>query len=210
MLPLVLGILFSSFAIGVFSKRIGTCAPWMIAAATLASIGAGLSTRFQQGTEIGCIDWISALLFFGLGAGAGARLPEIGAQKFLDPEDVFVGVGLLQGAYSFGAGIFFAVGQAVFAHSLRGGLPEPLSMGIMLHVASLMRENDPKNVQEADRDSVVVLSNSLRKALYVTVALSCLAVIPALGTEWRRVKAGRRRSAVAARSTGPSMMNRFA
>lgn len=207
-LPLVLGMFLSSVTIGAMPWRIGSCPPWMAASAILTSLGAGLSTTFQRETGIGSDKWIGTLLCFGLGMGAGIQLPSIVAQSVLDPKDVSIGVGLLQGFFSFGAGIFFAIGQTIFSHALHSGLGMTPSIAGLLEVASTVRHGIPENATQEYWDAVAVTRGSLMRAMYLTIPLSCVAIIPALGTEWRKVK-GRKERSVVVESDGPPMMSRF-
>ncbi|KAK0618864.1 hypothetical protein B0T14DRAFT_429776, partial [Immersiella caudata] len=179
-LPLVIGMSVSSIPIGLLQHQIEHHPPWMMAAAIFMSVGAGLSTTIDATTEIWSDKWFSCLLVFGLGIGCGIHMPGIVAHTAQDPADIANGIGLLQGTFSLGSGVVFAVGHAIFASFVRRGI---LEENIMSYMWERTRPNTAGPAEGDDR----VFYEALTKSLYVVVALSCFAIIPALGAEWKRV-----------------------
>jgi hypothetical protein len=193
-LPLAVGMFISSAPLGLLSRRIGNYSSFgMIAAVVLASVGAGLSTIINDSTNIELEKWIGSLLFFGLGIGCGVQMPSVVAHTVLDPADVPNAVGLLRAASSLGSGILFAVGQAVFAKSVESGIQEENIMAYMWGTAPIgtPTEMKPAGPTESERRT---FEEALRNTLYVIVAVSCFAIIPAVGMAWQRV--GRKREAM--------------
>jgi len=187
-LPLIIGFFATSIAVGARPRHIGYCAPRMMLAVLCMALGAGLTTIIRPDMDIDPDKWIGGLLLLGLGAGALTQLPTIIAQTVLDPQDVFMGVGMLHGAYSFGAGAFFAIGQAIFTESLRRGLHNIDDFDNLLEAAKLSSATVLTEGAAFDGTLVGVSADSMLKAVWVVVAVSCLAILPANVTEWRKVR----------------------
>lgn len=188
-LPLILGYFIGSVVVGARRNHMGYCPPWMIFAVFCMALGAGIISMIGLDADIDSDKWIGGQLLLGLGTGIGTQIPSIIAHTILDPRDILVGTGLLQGAYSFGAGAFFAIGQAVFTHSLQSCLPGKDDF------KTLFKEVKSSTAPAALVESralgghcVKVFTDSMLKVVWVIVAVSIVAVVPATMTEWRKIE----------------------
>ena len=78
-LPLVLGLVIMAITAGILTKKIGYYTPWMILAAVVSPIGAGLLTTFTPYTNHSA--WIAYQAIFGLGIGGGMQQPSLAARE---------------------------------------------------------------------------------------------------------------------------------
>src|SRR5204863_4041799 len=99
---------------------IGYYAPFMILAAVISSVGAGLTTTFA--TDTGREKWIGYQIMYGFGVGLGIQQPIIAAQTVLPIQDVPTGASLMLFFQLLGGAIFLSVGQNIFTNSLVSGV----------------------------------------------------------------------------------------
>ncbi|KAK4446728.1 major facilitator superfamily domain-containing protein, partial [Podospora aff. communis PSN243] len=201
-LPLAVGMFISSAPLGMVSQRMGDYSSFgMIAAVVLTSVGAGLATINNDSTNIELEKWIGSLLLFGLGIGCGVQMPSIVASTVLDPADVPNAVGLLQAASSLGSGVLFAVGQAVFAKTAQSGIQEENIVAYMWGRAPVGTTPDVK-FNGPTEDERRTYEEALKNTVYVIVAVSCVAIVPAVAMAWRRL-GGKREALLFPAARGP-------
>ncbi|EER24749.1 MFS sugar transporter [Coccidioides posadasii str. Silveira] len=186
-IPLVLALVIFSLLSGIGTTVTGYYTPFTYVASILSTIGAGMLTTFT--TTTGHEKWIGYQVIFGTGLGFGFQLPLIAAQTVLPLEDVAVGTVIVMFAQTFGGALFVSVGQNVFGNRLMSGIREAvpdIDPSLVLEVgATQLKELVPPalldNVQEA-------YNAALTNTWYVSVAMSAIGIIGALGLEWKSVK----------------------
>ncbi|KAJ5748461.1 uncharacterized protein N7511_010157 [Penicillium nucicola] len=185
-IPMVLALVVGSILSGAIITRAGYYVPLMFVATIFMSIGSGLMTTFELDTNHAA--WIGYQVLFGIGIGSGMQQPSLAAQTVLPMEDVAIGVSLMFFAQSLGGAVLIAVSQSLFQNFLRTELP-------------LIRGIDSSRILEAGatglvdavpanklHEVLVVYNDGLRRSFIVSVAVSCLMIIPALTMEWRSIK----------------------
>ncbi|GKZ32315.1 hypothetical protein AbraIFM66950_001631 [Aspergillus brasiliensis] len=188
LLPMIIPLVLASIITGQLISRIGYYTPFLIFGVCLTSIGAGLLTTLDLSTSEG--KWIGFQILYGYGLGSSTQTPNMAAQTVLPRKDVAIGASLMFfGQQLFGA-IFTSVGQNVLSNQLARRLvhipgvditPQVIQSTGVTQVLSL--------VPEAYRDDALrAYNDSLRVCFRVGLIMACLAIIGALGMEWRSVK----------------------
>ncbi|TQN66408.1 Efflux pump aflT, partial [Colletotrichum shisoi] len=167
LLPLVLSMVVAMLSAGALVRRIGYYAPVMIF---------GVSPQ-----------WIGYQIVYGLGAGSATQAPNIAAQTVLPKRDVPVGVSLMYFGNFVSSAFFLPVAQNIFNNQL-------------LHRLSPVAGIDPESILDNGVTSLTRLSTSVRMPVLVAyneairrifllaLVLVCLAMLGALGLEWRSTK----------------------
>ncbi|KAM5465208.1 hypothetical protein MferCBS49748_005148 [Microsporum ferrugineum] len=185
-IPMVLSLVVGSILSGGIITATGHYVPWMYVATVLMSIGAGLTTTFKVDT--GHSAWIGYQVLFGFGIGTGLQQPSLAAQTVLSMKDLSTGVSLMFFAQSLGGALFVAISQSLFANALASNL----SLVPGLDVAKVLANGakDLGKVVPADKlpEVLPLYNDSLRRSFIVSLAVSCLMILPTLGMEWRTIK----------------------
>lgn len=195
-IPMVLSMVVFSLIGGGTVTALGYYVPLFYLSAVLASIGVGLLTTFT--TTSGHPQWIGYQVIYGAGVGIGFQLPIIATQVVLKTEDVAVGTAIIMFCQSLGGALFASVAQNIFSNRLMTGVVKAapgVDPSIVLHVgATELADTIPRKflggVQEA-------YNSALTHTWYVSVALSALSIVGAMGMEWKSVK-GKQLTAMAA------------
>jgi MFS family permease len=189
-LPSILGLVLGTIIAGGLVQRLGYPAPFMIAAAILSSIGAGLITTWPINVSSGV--WIGYQVLYGVGAGIGMQQPSMSAQIVLPRPDAPTGVSFMFFGQNLGGAIFISVAENVFADGLASKLSK--IPGLDLNGSSVaqlgatkIREMVPKELLGAVLDAY---KPAIQNAFYVGVGLACASLIGAVLVEWRSVKEG--------------------
>ncbi|KAK9234723.1 major facilitator superfamily domain-containing protein [Lipomyces kononenkoae] len=195
-IPLVLSLVVLSLVCGGTVTAVGHYVPMFFLSSILSSIGAGLLTTFTVTT--GHAKWIGYQVIYGAGIGAGMQMPLLAAQVVLNLDDVPVGTAMIVFAQTLGGALFVSVAQNVFSNRLVTGVVQAapgLDPGLVTRVgATNIRTMIPPQYQAGVQ---VAYNKALTDTWYVTVAMSALSIIGALGMEWKSVK-GKKLDAVAA------------
>ncbi|PLB48452.1 MFS general substrate transporter [Aspergillus steynii IBT 23096] len=186
-IPVVLSLVVGSILSGILISRTGYYVPFMYLSTILTSVGSGLITSFTPST--GHPKWIGYQVLYGLGLGVGMQQPSMAAQTVLQWKDVSTGVSIMFFMQSLGGSIFNCISQSLFTNYIRAhvaGIPGLDAEKVLATGAAELSKNVP-----ADKlpQVVDIYNEGLRRAFIVTLAVSCLTVLPALGMEWRSVKA---------------------
>ncbi|KAJ5551451.1 Major facilitator superfamily domain general substrate transporter [Penicillium sp. DV-2018c] len=185
-IPMVISLVVGSILAGSIITATGYYTPWMFVAAILMSTGAGLMTTFKLDTNHAA--WIGYQVLFGIGIGTGMQQPSMAAQTVLRKDEVPIGVSLMFFSQSLGGAVFISVAQSLFQNYLRANLPhvQGIDVGKVLVTGPTGLSTA---VPTTKLHEVLVLYNdALRRSFIVTVAVSCLMVLPALTMEWRTIK----------------------
>lgn len=186
-IPLVLALVIFSLVAGIGITTFGYYTPFAYLAVILSAVGAGMLTTFT--TTSGANKWIGYQVIYGTGLGLGFQLALMAAQTVLKLEDVAVGTVVMMFAQTFGGALFVSVGQNVFSNRLVKGVMEAapgLDPSIVLHVgATQLKELVPPQFLDSVQHAY---NQALTQTWYVSVAMSALGIIGALGLEWKSVK----------------------
>jgi EmrB/QacA subfamily drug resistance transporter len=186
-IPLVLSVVIGSIASGAAVHKIGYYTPFMIMGSLCLSVGAGLLTTWNAGSNSGM--WIGYQVILGLGVGFTMQHPNIAIQIVLPKKDVPAGTALLSFWQTLGATLCTSIGQNLF-------------LGNFVHALHNIGGMDPgrvvkagatelKNAVPAELLSRVLTAynNSLTGGPFlVCMVVACLSVPAALGMEWHSVK----------------------
>ncbi|ORX95399.1 hypothetical protein BCR34DRAFT_465220, partial [Clohesyomyces aquaticus] len=149
----------------------------------LGTVGCGLISMWNA--ETNSPRWIGYQALFGIGQGFGWQQPLLIAQAWMETKDIPIGTALMSGIKLFGGATFISVGSAVFNNKLKYNLSQipnlnphrVLQAGASGLTAAI---HDPAQLA-AVKDAY---SNALNVTFHISVVLSCLAVLGAIGVEW--------------------------
>jgi len=186
-LPLVLSQVFGSILGGALTSVIGYYVPFVYASPVFMAVGAGLITTFSASTPTH--QWIGYQIIYGLGTGFGFQQPIIAAQTVLPLSDIPTGTATVMFIQILGGALFVSVGQNIFTNKLAEGLAgiPGLNPQIVARAGATQLKNlipDPNMISQV----LVVYNEALVKAYQVSLIVGSLAVIGALGFQWRSVK----------------------
>lgn len=159
----------------------------MIAGSVFLAAGAGLLSAWQAYSSTAVL--IGYQIPAGIGGGLGIPQAHLAAQTVLGIDDVPVGAVLLIFAQIFGGTLFISIAENVFTNrlvvELRTSAPR-LDPGMVLrNGATGLKEA----VAAADLDGLLHAYNrAVTQTFYVAATMASLALIGALGTEWRSVR----------------------
>ena len=184
-LPTLLGLTLGMTIAGHTHRFVQYHAIYMIASAVLATIGTGLISTWKPDTNHSA--WIGYQALFGIGQGLGWQQPLLIAQTFLETKDIPIGTALMSGIKLFGGATFISVGSAVFnnrLHVLFVQIPNLDIETVLAAGASGLRDavHDPATLSQV----LNAYDESLRMVFHISVVLSCLAVVGAVGVEWKK------------------------
>ncbi|KAF2255774.1 MFS general substrate transporter [Trematosphaeria pertusa] len=183
-LPTLLGLTLGMTIAGHTHKFVKYHAAYMVGSAVIATIGCGLISTWSP--ESNSPRWIGYQALFGIGQGFGWQQPLLIAQAFLETKDIPIGTALMSGIKLFGGATFISVGSAVFNNKLKEKLRQ--IPGLDLHA---VREAGASGLRQAIHDPAQLhavknaYSSALSTTFTISVVLSCLAIVGALGVEWK-------------------------
>ncbi|KAK5687676.1 hypothetical protein LTS10_001816 [Elasticomyces elasticus] len=186
-LPLVGGLIIASLGSGHLTTRIGYYTPSMIASSVCTSVGTGFITTLSVHSSVAT--WTVFQLLAGLGCGLGVQQPYVAAQKVVNKPDVPTALVVVGFAQRLGNIICLAAAQYVFTcrlvANLRRGVPQVDPTVVLNTGATSLRTSVAGMYEPA---MLKAYSVTLDRVFQIAVVLSCLAMIGALGTEWKSVK----------------------
>ena len=186
LLPMILGLVFSSIAAGFLVTKIGYYTPFMIANSVIMSIGAGLITTWTPDTMHP--KWIGYQVLFGFGLGLGMQQASLAAQAVLPRKDAPIGISLVMFCQQFGGAVFVSVGESVFTNQLVKGLRSVagISPAVVVNTGAtdLRHVVDPSNLGGV----ISAYNTALTKTFTVALAMACFSIIGALSIEWKNIK----------------------
>nr|OQO21331.1 hypothetical protein B0A51_11142 [Rachicladosporium sp. CCFEE 5018] len=186
-LPSLIGTLIGLAVQGPGTSFFGYYTPFMVCSAILTPVATGLMTTWGQYTSLAPLICYFGLL--GFAAGVGFQCPQNSIQTALSKEDVPLGLALVLFAQSFGPALFTSVSQIVFTNRLSADLQSTLPGANVTAIEALGLTEIRKQFSDGMLDSVVsAYGRSITASWYVALALACLCIIGALGTEWKSVK----------------------
>lgn len=187
-MPLMLGFVICSVIAGILTTVVGYYTPSMIACAVLTSIGAGFLTTFDA-NKTHSPQWIGFQAMYGMGVGLGMQQPFLVVQTVLPESDIPLGAGLVNLCQIMSGSIFVPIAQAVFQNGLSSKIAA-LFPGFDIDSLFSAGATNMRNLFTPDElpSAISAYGASITLTFYITVALSAVSVIGALGTEFKSVK----------------------
>ncbi|KAK1757320.1 major facilitator superfamily domain-containing protein [Echria macrotheca] len=200
LLPMAFALSAGALLASHITRKINYFVPVMIGSAAISSIAIGLLTSLQ--VDPGYDTPIGLLALFGFGIGAGQVIPDLIIKTVAEGTDVSIAVNIAFSASELGGAIFVPVGLAIFNTYFRSALQfygdavPPLhqdfpsfAISFLLQSAAGPGGGDFEHAERIVENLILQLFNdSLRKGLYVALALSAAALVTALGSKWTRLK----------------------
>lgn len=185
-IPMVLALVVGAITSGGIITATGYYVPWMFVASILMSTGAGMATTFKVDTNHAA--WIGYQVLFGLGIGSGLQQPSLAAQTVLPMDEVAIGVSLMFFAQSFGGAIFISVSQSLFQNYLSANLTHVSGIDVAKVLAA--GATGLSDVVPASKlaEVLALYNEGLHRSFIVSVAVSCLMILPAVTMEWKTIK----------------------
>jgi hypothetical protein len=189
-LPLALAMSISALLGGPLTTYIGYYSPTLTMGSVLTVIGTGLITTLQPDSP--AAKWISYQIIYGIGIGLAFQPPFIAVQTVLEGSTVPAALVLLNFVQILGGIIVLSIAQNVFLTKLVSYLATvvpQLDTSIILNNGALGLID---SVSAAHRDQVLTAYNrALVDVFYISLGLSCVAVLSTLGIERKRITRGR-------------------
>ena len=185
-LPNAIATMVGSVAAGVLTTRIGYYVPFMISGPVLMAIGSGLLTTLTPTTTSG--KSILYQVIYGLGSGGCGQQASVAAQTVLEDKDVAIGAALMMFGQMLGSAVFISVGENVFATQFLKDLAKVPGLDYE-KVLGLGATDLRNNLLGTTLKLVLIAYNhSVTRIFFVTVGLSCVALLGTAGMEWKSVK----------------------
>lgn len=186
-LPLILAQAIGTVIAGILTTRIGHYMPFVIMSVIFLSVGGGLITTVHVDTP--AHTWIGYQIIFGLGSGFGFQQMTVAAQTILPTPDVPTGTAIVMFIQLLGGSIFVTVAENLFTNHLIAGIVEKIP-GLDPSTITRAGATGLRDVVGSQYlDQVLVIYNeALVKTFQVTLIMSCLTVLGAVGVEWKSVK----------------------
>lgn len=193
LLPMLLGLVVSSFAVGALVTWLGYYTPFLIGSTALFGVGAGLITTYDA--DIPTSTWIGFQILAGAGLGAGFQVPQAAVQTVLAQEDIPVGSSALIFFQNLGGSIFISVGQSVFQNSLSTALKQlapTVNPAVVFSAGATGLEQALKAVGQGSAYQAVLdaYNRGLQDTFRVSLGLGLGALVATLFVEWKNVKHG--------------------
>ena len=184
-LPLMLAVVTASILSGLATRKLGYYMPALLIGICFMSIGAGLMYTFKVDTPQP--KWVGYQFFYGFGMGMAMQAPNLAAQTVLPRRDVSVGTALMFFSQTLGGAVFLSAGQNVLSNDLiknLGKIP-----GFDFRDITNSGATSLTDVPESIKPLVLEGYNkAVMHVFQIGVIVSCLAIIGALGMEWKDMK----------------------
>ncbi len=188
-IPLILSQVLASLTAGFVTNIIGYYMPFIYMSSIMMPIGAGMLTTFAVTTPTGA--WIGYQIILGIGVGCGFQQSIIAAQAVLPMADIPSGTTAVLFFQLLGGALMVSAGQNVFTNRLTSGLATIPGVDAQLVIATGATRLRTLITNPADYNAALEVYNSaLTKTYQVSLVVACLAVIGAVGMEWKSVKTG--------------------
>lgn len=186
-IPLVLSLVLGTITAGAATSKIGYYTQFAYISAVIMPIGAGMISTWQVDT--GHSKWIGYQVLYGYSLGLGMQQAQLAAQTVLKRVDVPTGLALIVFMQTMGGAIFISVGQNILTSNLVRGISQ-LVEGVDPTMIVNIGATELRNLVPTEQLPAVleVYNHALRQVLLITVGLSAVAILGALGLEWKTVK----------------------
>ncbi|KAJ5626255.1 hypothetical protein N7510_002564 [Penicillium lagena] len=183
----ILGLVIAIIVAGAMTTITGYYMPPMLCGGILMTIGAGLTTTFNETTSLAHIVGYQAL--FGLGCGLAFQQPYAAVQATTSAADTNAAIVVLPFAQFLGSVVVLAICQNVFSIEIVDGLAAKipgLDPGIVLDSGALnLKKAIPT---EYLAQALEAYNAALVHVFYIGMAVACATTVGALGSGWRSVK----------------------
>ncbi|KAJ5818067.1 hypothetical protein N7474_003658 [Penicillium riverlandense] len=183
----ILGLVIAIIAAGAMTTITGYYMPPMLCGGILMTIGAGLTTTFNETTSLAQIIGYQAL--FGLGCGLAFQQPYAAVQATTAAADTNAAIVVLPFAQFLGSVVVLAICQNVFSIEFIDGLAAKvpgLDPDIVLDSGALnLKKVIPT---EYLAQALEVYNDALVHVFYIGLGVACATTLGALGSGWRSVK----------------------
>lgn len=189
LIPFIVSVNTAALLSGVLAAKFGTYVQYFYACVVLASIGSGLITTWQVDTSTG--KWVGYQIISGFGTGLAFSLPQIAVQPGLTPQEIPIGIGLTIFFQFFGGSLWVSVGNNIVNTKLIKyigdiDIPNFDARTIVNTGATELRKIVPEQYLPL---VVEAYMEALRWTFRAGLIICCLSIFPALGLEWRSLKA---------------------
>lgn len=187
MMPMLGGFILSMIFAGSAVSLVGYYVPFMLAASILTPIASGLLTTLEAHGPSWHLIFYEVL--FGMSAGIGLQSPLSAVQTTLPDVDVSMGLNIIVFAQNFGPALSISIAQSLFTSRLVSNLKEYIPDISSETISSLGLTNIKALVPSTELNDVLLgYDRAITQTFYLSVALTCLAVIGTVSMEWRSVK----------------------
>ncbi|QSZ32079.1 hypothetical protein DSL72_001648 [Monilinia vaccinii-corymbosi] len=182
--PVIAGYVVASILAGGITSRFKYYNPAMIIGTVLSIAGAALLTTTNMHSSTARI--VGYQLLYGFGVGFGFGQPSYVVQTLWSAEDIPIGVTFIILVQNLSASVFVAVAQSIFQGEMHK-LLEPLlpqslnSSSLLLSALPTILSSMPAETKALAKS---VISDSIIRTFYVSLALSCASVVGALAIKW--------------------------
>lgn len=186
-IPLVLSLVLGTITAGAATSKIGYYTQFAYISAVIMPIGAGMISTWQVDT--GHSMWIGYQVLYGYSLGLGMQQAQLAAQTVLKRVDVPTGLALIVFMQTMGGAIFISVGQNILTSNLVRGISQ-LVEGVDPAMIVNIGATELRTLVPAEQLPAVleVYNHALRQVFLITVGLSAVAILGALGLEWKTVR----------------------
>ncbi|EEA18653.1 hypothetical protein TMatcc_010803 [Talaromyces marneffei ATCC 18224] len=186
-LPMMISTILMSIMVGGLVTALGYYTPFMIAAAILSSVGAGLLSTFAVHTSSG--KWIGYQILFGIGYSLGSRQPLVAVQAALETKDIPIGTSIIMFLQTLGGMIFVSIGNSIFTNSLVNSLAHNVP-SVNPTIITTTGATDIKNIVSAEELPKVLIAynHALDQAFLAAAAMAALSVFGSVLVPWLSVK----------------------
>ncbi|OGM51075.1 MFS multidrug transporter [Aspergillus bombycis] len=191
LLPNILCQLVMAVVSGLLTGKLGYYLPWGVLGAMLNAIGSGLLSTLTPDTSVP--DWAGYQSLVGFGRGAATQVPMIATQNAVVADEVSTAMAIMACSQTLGGAVFLAVGQVIFAQTLRVKLPEyaPAVDPETVIAAGATGFRDVVSVRELP-GVLKAYGKSVDQVFYLGVGLSVAQFIFAWGVGFKNVKKDKR------------------
>ena len=186
-IPLILSQVLASLTAGFVTTMIGYYMPFIYISSIMMPIGAGMLTTFAVNTPTR--EWIGYQIILGIGVGCGFQQSIIAAQAVLPMADIPSGTTAVLFFQLLGGALMVTAGQNVFTTRLTSGLATIPGVDAQMVIATGATKLKELITNPADyNDALEIYNSGLTRAYRVSLVVACLAVIGAVGMEFKSVK----------------------
>ncbi|CAI6312205.1 unnamed protein product [Periconia digitata] len=198
-LPMVISDVVIATAAAAMVPVVGYLPPFVIAATTLSSIGAGLLSSFHP--NISRAQWIGYQAILGAGYGIGIQQSIVNAQASVEVSDIAYGTSAVLLGNIIGGSIFISIAQAVFLGEvlkLEGRFPGVSRDTLVNDFRSLREIISDQNLATA----LDVYNSGLKKVFLMAAVLCTFSVLAWPFIPWRPLKSEKEKEVVVESITG--------
>lgn len=152
-------------------------------------VGAGLITTTT--VNISMAKSFGYQILLGFGFGFGFQQGTVTCQTVLPAADIPIGTSVTFSAQLLGGAIFLSAAQNIFASHLSTAISALHIPGVSGSILAKAGATDIRHIVPAEYVDAVLIAynNSIVKVYQLVLIMSCLAILGAVGVEWRSILA---------------------